>query len=243
MTYTLPMFYKSTVPLDKSKHQNFALKQDFGLGFTRQANAVPVNLIELPEICHSYPIVFSPSEDAMPVAILGLRDNENLFVDDEGNWIEDSYLPAYIRRYPFILQSDPDDEQFTLCIDEDLLEENGEARIFNDDGTPSPLTQSALEFCRSFHVAANQTAEFSHALAESGLLVNQEATMERGENRFTFSGFRAIDEKKLSEMNDEVFLEWRKKGWLPAIYAALLSGSQWQRLERLLDKRLEQEGT
>ena len=242
MTSSLPMFYKSAVPLDPGKHRNLSLRENFGLGFTKQTNAVPINLIEFPQVCHSYPIAFSPNEDTMPVAILGLRNNENLFVDDEGNWIEDSYVPAYIRRYPFIFKDDPDKEQFILCVEEDLLEINGEARLFNDDGTPSPLAHNALEFCKSFQNAVQETKAFSHALAESGLLVNREAIIERGKKRITFTGFRVIDEKKLAEINDEVFLEWRKKGWLPAIYATLLSGAQWQRLELLFDKRLEQEG-
>lgn len=243
MTSSLPMFYKSAVPLTPGKHRNLSLRENFGLGFTKQANAVPVNLIEMPKLCQTYPIAFSPNEDATPVALLGLRDNENMFVDDKGNWIDDVYIPAYIRRYPFIFKEGPEKEQFTLCVDEDFLEENVQARLFNEDGTPSPLTLNAMEFCKSSHSAAQETKAFSHALAESGLLVNQEVIIERGEKRIIFTGSRVIDEKKLAEMNDEVFLEWRNKGWLLALYAALLSGAQWKRLERLLVKRLEQECT
>src|SRR5690606_6146020 len=99
---TLPLFYTRPLPLDAKLHANLALKKHFGLDYTAQVNAVPVNLIELPQICHHYPIAFSPDKNATPVAILGLRDNENLFLQEDGKWEEGAYVPAYIRRYPFI---------------------------------------------------------------------------------------------------------------------------------------------
>ena len=77
----MPLFYKSPTPLDAKAHAKLALKKNFGLDFTKEVNAVPVNLIEMPQICHTYPIAFSPDENATPVAILGIRDNEKLFVD------------------------------------------------------------------------------------------------------------------------------------------------------------------
>ncbi|HRQ61552.1 MAG TPA: SapC family protein, partial [Alphaproteobacteria bacterium] len=107
---------------------------------------------------------------------------------------------------------------------------------------PSLLSQNALEFCKSYHAAAQQTLEFSKALAKSGLLVEREAQISvAGNRRINFSGFHIIDEKKLAEMSDKDFLEWRKKGWLPFLYAHLFSGGQWQRLTALLNQRLVKE--
>lgn len=239
----LPLFYKNPMPLDAKVHAKLALKKDFGLGFTRGINAVPVNLIEMPQICHFYPIAFSPDGNATPVAILGLRDSENLFLQDNGNW-EDAYIPAYIRRYPFIFSEMPGGDQLTLCIDNDpnVLSENGDQKFFDKDGKPTDLAKNALEFCKSYHAAAQQTMEFSRALAESGLLVEREAQISIvGNKRINFSGFKIIDEQKLAGMDDKKFLEWRKKGWLPFLYAHLFSGSQWQRLTRLLNEKLKQE--
>lgn len=240
----LPLFYKSPVPLDAKKHAGVGLKKNFGFAFTEKVNAVPVNLIELPQICHFYPIAFSPDGHATPVAILGLRDNENLFVRPGGIWEEGTYIPAYIRRYPFIFSEMPDGEQLTLCVDsnEALLEKGSDQPFFNQDGQPADLSKNALEFCKSYHAAAQQTLEFSKALAESGLLVEREAQINvAGNQRINFSGFKIIDEQKLSEMDNANFLAWREKGWLPFIYAHLFSGAQWQRLSTLLNKRLEKE--
>lgn len=238
----LPLFYKRPTPLDAKIHSRLALKKNFGLGFTRNVNAVPVNLIELPQICHYYPIAFSPDATGTPVAILGVRDSENLFVDAHGEWSEDTYIPAYIRRYPFIFSEMPGNEQLSLCVDMDdlVVDEDSDQKFFTPDGKPSTLASNALEFCKSYHAAAQHTIEFGKAIAASGILVERQAEINvAGGKRINFSGFRIVDEQKLSELDDATFLDWRAKGWLPFIYAHLFSGAQWQRLTRLLNKRME----
>ena len=236
-----PLFYSDPQPLDAKKHAKLALKKNIGFSFTSEVNAVPVNLIEMPQICHAYPIAFSPDAAATPVAILGLRDKENLFVDKEGNWEKNLYIPAYIRRYPFIFSEMPGADQLTLCVDvsKDNTDEKGEQKFFDEEGKPSTLSENALEFCKSYHAAAQQTLDFSKALIENDLLIEREAQIQVGEaTRINFSGFRIIDEKKLAELDDKVILEFRKKGWLPFLYAHLFSGAQWQRLSSILADRL-----
>ena len=237
----LPLFYKNPVPLDASRHGSLSLKKNFGLSFTKGINAVPINLIEMPQICHTYPIAFSPDATATPVAILGLRDNENLYLNADNQWMADAYIPAYIRRYPFIFSEMPGSDQLTLCIDLDdtTTEDNGEQKFF-DGEKPSALSQNALEFCKSYHSAAKQTMEFGKALHDADLLVTRQAEISTPQGRkINFSGFRIIDEQKLADMPDATFLEWRKRGYLPFIYAHLFSGAQWQRLTRLLGDRVK----
>ncbi len=241
----LPLFYKQPTPLDAKKHVKMGLKKDFGLGFTKEVNAVPINMIEMPQICHFYPIAFSPDENATPVALIGLRDNENLFLNAKNEWAENSYIPAYIRRYPFIFSEVPGNDQLTLCVDMegDVVNEKSDQKFFDDKGEATQLAQNALEFCKSYHAAAQQTIEFSKTLATSGLLVDRQAEINVGDGKkINFSGFRIIDEQKLAEMDDADFVEWRSKGWLPFLYAHLFSGAQWQRLTMLLNERLAAEG-
>lgn len=240
----LPLFYKNPVPLDAQKHSNLSLKKDFGFEFTNGVNAVPVNMIEMTQICHFYPIAFSPDDNATPVAILGLRDNENLFLDAQNNWQGGVYIPAYIRRYPFIFSEIPNSDQLTLCIDqsENVIEDDGAQKFFDAEGKPSTLSQNALEFCKSYHAAAQATQQFSKALSEKELLVQKEVQVNiAGNRRINFSGFKILDEAKFAELDDKTFLEWRAKGWLPFIYAHLFSGSQWQRLSMILNERLAKE--
>lgn len=237
----MPLFYSNPMPLDAKGHADLGLKKNFGLGFTKGVNAVPVNLIEFPQICHYYPIAFAPDASGTPVAILGLRDNENLFLTSKNEWEEDTYIPAYIRRYPFIFSEMPGNDQLSLCIDmvDSIVEKGGEQKFF-DGEKPSALSSNALEFCKSYHAAAQHTIEFGKALADAGLLVDRNAEISVGPGKkINFSGFRIIDEAKLAELDDKTFNEWRKKNWLPFIYAHLFSGAQWQRLTRLLNKRME----
>ncbi len=178
------------------------------------------------------------------MAILGLRDNENLFLNEKNEWLSGSYIPAYVRRYPFIFSEIPNSEQLTLCIDntKDIVEENGEQHFFDDEGKPSQLATNALEFCKSYHAAAQATLNFGKALSEKGLLTQKEVQINvSGNRRINFSGFQIIDEKKFVELDDKTFLELKKEGWLPFIYAHLISGSQWQRLSGLLSERMQDE--
>lgn len=238
---SMPLFYNSPVPLDAQAHKTKALKPNFGFNFTKTVNAVPINVIEMPQVSHSYPIAFSPDGNATPVAIVGLRDQENLFLQDDGTWIEECYIPAYIRRYPFIFSELPDSDQLTLCVDmhDDVIEENGEQPFFDKDGKPTDLANNALEFCKSYHAAAGQTVNFSKALVEANILVDREAELNvAGGKKIKFSGFQIIDEEKLAKLDDKAFLKLRKDGWLPYIYAHLFSGAQWQRMTRLLNDRM-----
>ena len=241
----MPLFYTRPEPLDAKRHANLALKKNFGLGFTKHVNAVPITMIEIPQICHAYPIAFSPDANATPVAILGLRDNENLFVNEKGDWMNDVYIPSYIRRYPFIFSEMAGGDQLTLCVDmnDTVTEENGEQKFFDAEGQATSLSQNALEFCKSYHAAAQQTIAFGRALHHAGLLVERSAEIVIPDGRkINFSGFRIVDEEKLSKLDEKTFLDLRQKGFLPFIYAHLFSGAQWPRLTRYLNDAIKVSG-
>lgn len=237
----LPLFYKNPVLLDGQRHQTLSLKKDFGLNFTKSTNAVPVNMLELPQVAHFYPIAFSNDGMATPVAIIGVRNDENLFVNDKGEWRKDAYIPSYIRRYPFILTEVNNGESLSLCIDEmdEVVLHDNSNPLFDKDGKPTDLSKNAMEFCKSYHGASQQTMEFSKALAASGLLIERTAELNlQNGTKVNFSGFSIIDEEKFNKMDDAMFNEWRKKGWIGAIYAHLFSGFHWNSITKLLNERV-----
>ena len=225
----MPPFYTRPVAIDSRRHAGHGLKPGT-YAFARETVYVHLNAVEFAVASKTYPIVFTDSDEPAPVAILGLRQAQNLFVDAEGYWTPFTYIPAYVRRYPFIFAGDPQAKQLALCIDEasDWVVQDGGSALFAD-GKRTKLVEDALELCTSFHREATVTQAFCKTLKEKDLLVQRRAdvTLNSGE-RSSLSGFLSIDEEKFNALPDDVVLDWRKRGLLAAIYAQLMSASNWQ---------------
>ena len=237
----LPLFYKKPMALDKQAHVGMSLRDIMTYDFAAKVNAVPVTIVELPQIMQFYPIAFSAFAPATPLAILGLRDNENLFVNEKGEWLADTYIPAYIRRYPFIFAKNDAGNQLTLCIDnpDRCLIRRDSRLLFTPEGELTELTQNALEFCKSYQAAAEQTEAFSAALGKTDILIDRHAEIRIGEDKtITLSGFRQVDEQKFRALPDDTILDWHRQNWSGFVYAHLLSVNNWQKLFQLMDQRL-----
>src|ERR1700735_796491 len=167
----LPMFYGAPRPLDRAKDANLKISRPSHFNFAAKTNAVPLRMDQFPMAAAYYPIVFAAGPMPIPAAVVGLRNDNNLFLDKQGHWVNGAYLPAYVRRYPFILMDDPDRKQFVLCIDEttDMLSESGEYKLFEGE-EPSEFTKSAMEFCAALRQQGDATDAFVKALKEFDLL-------------------------------------------------------------------------
>jgi len=228
----LPMFYKTPRPLDKSRDLNLKISRPTHFNFTRGTNAIPLLADEFPLAAAYYPIVFAAGPTPVPAAVVGLRNDENLYLNAQGQWANGAYLPAYIRRYPFILMDDAENKQFVLCLDEssDMLATTGEYALF-ENGEPTEFTKNAMEFCAALRQQGDATDAFIAALKEYDLLMPNDAQIDlRDGSRLQLSGFLTINPQKFDELPDNVYLAWRKKGWIGLIYAQLLSSHRWQNL-------------
>ncbi len=231
---TLPVLYQNPIPLSAQNHKTLALKEKTNYAFAAETNSVPINAAEFKFAVKYYPIVFTGTAPLMSVVILGLRDAENLFVDAKGNWDAGAYIPAYIRRYPFIFMSGPDRERFVLCIDEssDHLNKGRKQRLF-EDGEASDITKRALSFCSAYQNQSDYTKAFAAEMEARDLLIaNRAEIMTPSGEKVALGGFRVIDEERFNALDDATFLEWRRKGWLHLIYSHLLSASNGTRLIR-----------
>jgi hypothetical protein len=239
----LPIFYRRPRPLSSELDRGKSLHAAPDYGFARLTNSLVLNGGEFPVAARCYPIVFSLAAPVSAVAVVGLVDNENLFVGADGTWARNMYVPAYVRRYPFILMaqpaSTPAGSELILCFDEasGLVLEGGERPLF-EAGQPTKLLQDAASFCREFHAQHLATTEFVRALAAEGLLVRNEArvVLDSGK-QLTLRGFDVIDETKFNALSDDLFLAWRRRGWLHLIYCHLMSMGNWARLTDLASKR------
>ncbi|MBL8670467.1 MAG: SapC family protein [Alphaproteobacteria bacterium] len=228
----LPLFYADPQPLTADRHAKMSLPESQDYGFSRVSNAIPLTADEFWMAARSFPILFAPGASPLPVALVGLRTQQNLFVDDKGRWAEGCYMPTYVKRFPFVFMSSPGGERYVLCVDEasGRLEESA-ARPLYVNGKPSPVLDEALKLCADYQRRHLVTAEFGTALAREGLLIERAAqiTLASGES-LNLTGFSIVDEKKLDDLPNRQFLDWRRRGWLPLIYAHLVSLQSWAAL-------------
>ena len=231
-----PLFYQNPVALHPAAHGAAGLAEAFDYGFARKTNAIPISLSEIPAASLSYPIAFTTEGGARPVAVVGLREDENLFVDEQGNWQTGAYVPAYVRRYPFILAEYGEGGGVQLCIENDpevLVAEGGRPLFF--DGEPSRLVRSAFDLCKSLRAADLATSPFVEALVACGVLEGRSAIIQLpAGGDLKMAGFATIDEAKLRALPEEAFLLLRRQGWLSAIYAQIHSTLNWAKLGDML---------
>lgn len=232
-----PLFYRRPEPLDPSRHKDLGISASADYSFAATANAVMLTAMEFALASRTYPIVFTTGEEPSPVAILGIRKDRNMFVSD-GRWMPHTYIPAYIRRYPFAFVESENKDRLTLCIDmeSDAVTSDAATKFF-DGSEPSEFTKKALDFCTSFQTQHNLTRRLCAELRKHELFANRQAeiTLPNGE-KTSVRDFLIVDEQKLNSLSDEVFLEFRKLGLLPFVYFHLMSIANFRDLsERAIE--------
>jgi SapC len=228
-TQSLPLFYNAIEPLNLEAHGKMKVRALTGLPELGRTHAVPLTVDEFTLVQRHYPIVFSVGETPVPIALMGLNEGVNVFLDENGRSTDPSlYIPAYLRRYPFLLAKlRPDSDELSLCYDPTSGAvgdfEEGEA-LFDGD-QPSAATKAILEFCEQFEAAGLRTNAFVEELVKSDLLMDGEVAIqpEGFEQPFVYRGFRMIDEEKLRELRGDELRKMNQNGMLPLIYAHLFS--------------------
>lgn len=229
------LFYQKVTPLNKESHRSLHLQPyDNDYSFARSTPVVPLAATEFFSACRHYPVLFSGEDSSLiPVAVMGYSERQNIFINDANQWQKNTYIPAFIRRYPFILANSNDQSQLTLCFDDSwkgFNEETGQ-RLFTEDGEQSDYLQQVLNFVEGVHQEMQRTRPFVERLQELELLEKRDLQVSRADGtQFLLRDFLVIDEKRFMKLDDPTVLEFHKKGWLPWVYAHLLSLSNLQTL-------------
>lgn len=235
------LIYEKLVTLHREAHRALRVQpSEQKYSFARETNSLLIAASELPQAVLDYPCVFiQAGEDHAMAALVGLRDRENLFIDEQGEWQAGSYVPAFVRRYPFVLADTEQADEFTVCIDETYpgLNEAQGQRLFEDDGSETDWLQQAKQFLLNFRQEAEQSRLFANRLAELGLLQERVVEYQHTGHKASLSGFKVVDEQKLLALPPEQVQELLGRGWLGLIYAHLLSIQQVQRLADRLGRR------
>ena len=224
---TLPLFYNGIQPLSSQLHASWKSRPLDMQPILATQHAIPLTVEEFAVAQRHYPIVFSVGDNAVPLALMGLNEGINVFAEAEGN-APDIYVPAYVRRYPFMLAKlRPDAEELSLCFDPSSgnIGEFDDGQPLFDGETPSQTTQAILQFCEQFEQAGARTNLFMEEVRKAGLLMDGEVTVQPSDadQPFVYRGFQMIDEAKLQELRGDELRKMNQSGLLALIYAHLFS--------------------
>jgi hypothetical protein len=251
------LFYERPVPLNRTEHKDLRLKPVPNVKFAMNAHSVPLTGAEFGIAARDHLIVFAGNsiDDAGPVALLGLRLNENLYVDTEGTWASNVYVPAFVRRYPFVLAEKPagqEGDDFTVFLDEQYEGFNASEgeRLFKEDGTDTELLTNAVGFLGEFQQNVARTKWFMQQLLKNELLVPRNVRLQKdgkdGQEgkAINLNGLFVVDEEKLRKLDEKATYELMREGVLGWVYAHLLSLSNIDRLAfRLSEREIAEEAS
>ena len=225
----LPLFYNGLEPLSSETHATWRVKPQDTAPFLVGQHAIPITVDEFPLVQRYMPIVFSVGDDAIPLALMGLNEGVNVFMGDDGKLTENTfYVPAYVRRYPYMLaRLRPEAEELSLCFDPttETIGQFDEGEPLFADGQPTDFTKGVLNFAESFEQAGARTQNFMNELREMGLLMEGEVSIQTEENGqpFIYRGFQMVNEEKLTDMRGDQLRKISQSGMLPLLYAHLFS--------------------
>lgn len=224
----LPLLYNEITPISAERHGGYGLSAERSFAFAAETGLSPLTLEEFAAAQRFYPIVFTREAPATPVALFGAERGRNDFVGEDGKWRSGAYVPAYLRRYPFVfVRRNAETDERVLCADmtsahlEDGVED--EERALFKDGAAGKAGEAAMEFCKAYEVSTVRTRNAIAELEERELLRDGAIQVKIGDKTARIDGFRIIDEKKLREIDDAFLAKLARTGALGAIYAHLFS--------------------
>lgn len=236
------LLYEKAVPVTKKRHGDWSVKTGTDYSFARRVNSVPLLLAEFQNAAAEFAIVFTETDDTvMPAIILGIRGQENLFVAEDGRWLP-KYVPAFMRRYPFVFSSSDEGASFTLCIDEDFSGCNQEGRgerLFDSQGERTLYLENMLGFLQAFQVDFHRTRAFCEELKRLELLEPMQAQFSLGTGQqVSLAGFSAINRERLNALSGDKLEELAKVQGLEPMFAHLFS---LKNFSSMVEKAIEME--
>jgi hypothetical protein len=234
------LIYETATPVAHARHGDWSVEVGTDYSFSRGVNSVPLMSVEILSAAAEYAVVFGGTGDVvMPAVILGLRGEENLYLTERGGW-QAKYIPAFLRRYPFVFSSPDEGKTFTLCIDEAFPGFNRKGRgerLFTDERKPTPYVENVLKFLQQYQLEFRRTQALCKKLKELNLLepMRAQISLESGERMF-LTGFSAVDRARLKTLSADVLAGLVKSDELELIYAHLSSMRNFQGMRDRLAK-------
>jgi hypothetical protein len=232
------LFYSQPEPLAPELHGKLGVKRmDGPFKFAKVGHAIPLTVGEFPLAAVTGPIIFV-GDEKLPLSVMGLNSGDNMFVRPDGTFEPGVYVPAYVRRYPFVYAADDANQQMVLCIDRgaEFVVEGPDLPFF-ENGQPSEYTKGCMEFCNNFELERQRTVSFVQLLKDLDLFETKTATFQPPPGADgaqppaqKIADYFGVSEDKLNKLPTDKFIELRENGALAQIYAHLLSLVGWDRL-------------
>ncbi len=245
---SLTALYRQPVLLDRELHRGKRLRRLEHFGVAAQLNAGLVAVGEFPEVAKEFVIGFVPMSEkdgqgraeVGPVALFGLRPDENLFVRPDGSW-DARYVPAFLRRYPLACTRSADGAEFSLLVDEawdGFNDREGEA-LFDAEGRATPFLEGMAKLLDAFEQDLLRTRQLCRRVVDLDLLkpVQIDITLPDGQ-KLNAGGVQMIDEDKLKALPEATVAELLRTGMLGLLYAQLISAGNVRRLSERLAQRM-----
>ncbi len=235
------MMYGAVEPLDIEKHRDLRIMPQGDYLFAIETHLLPLAVVEFTAASRHYPIVFSHDDVPGPVAMLGVTRRHNLFVEEDGSWADGCYVPAFVRRYPFILLRPEAGEEVQLCLDREsdrINFDHGDPLYDGED--PSAFQKQVRSFNTTYAREQARTRQFALACMEHDLFVERTVEYPLPEDRkLQMSGFLVIDTERFQRLPDDVVLNWWRKGYMPMAYAHIFSLGNFGRLIHRAQRQAE----
>ncbi|MFK8029705.1 MAG: SapC family protein [Gammaproteobacteria bacterium] len=233
--------YEQPEMLSREDHFNLGITPvEAPFANTRNARAIPLTLTEFTTAQKNYPIVFTSLEQPVALAVVGMGEDDNLFLDNDNKWDPYAYLPAYLRAYPFAF-AQHGEEQMAVVIDRaaSMVSDKPEIPFFDGD-VISENTKKLTEFAASYVGERRRTEEFCNRLVELELLSAQHVTHTPpgSDKAEVIANYVGIDGEKLSGLDKDTVHELHSTGMLAAMYGQLHSADNWTLLLRRRAEKL-----
>lgn len=222
------LLYKQVAALSREAHMKHKLKPLEDFSFAAETHWMPVAGVEFYQAARSYPIVFVQENDEYrPILLMGLEAGSNEFINANKQWKRETYIPAFVRRYPFVLaDTGAKNKELTVCLDPTYAgwnEKEGK-ELFKADGTNSPFLEEMLQFMNGFNVEMQRTAEFTKELDAMKLLIKRSADIRSPDGQtFQVQDIFMVDEEALNKLSGANLEKLNKAGMLGWIFAHLMS--------------------
>nr|CDP79347.1 SapC-related protein [Bartonella schoenbuchensis]CDP79524.1 SapC-related protein [Bartonella schoenbuchensis] len=226
------LFYKNVTPINKTFHRSLKFNPSQDMSFAKDTHWVPLASDEYFQAALDYPILFMSAEDEQKkrhytsIALVGLSNDVNNYITADKSWQRDTYIPAFIRRYPFVLAQIQDQKELSVCFDQQsgMFNDVTGIELFNSDGSISPFMEERINFLEHFKIGMERTAEFIDNLVKMDLLSQKSINVKNDKGLSAqLEDFWIVDEEKLHKLPAHQLAKLHKNGFLGRIFAHLLS--------------------